>query len=606
MPLLDQLISPTGQKIPAKDLDELQLRRVRKHLPGQHDQKTHGNWARGLRGEGTDSFADLGAFVPPDRDHELGDPSPPLMAILREGRPIRERFKTMLASRENDRKIIVDEYNDITDQWREIGSEEAPVNRRLSRTLGELAIAESRRYPGAARGSAILRFISDPDQGTTITQRLEAWRSAEDVSTIEVTLTKAGYGNVSDTQDVGYDDIIDIEGQYTIEASYGKRSGKLNGGTLIMNTSEAAEVWRQRAVANSENAAWAGGSPGEVRMWNNVAESIDAHPPILPTLPSPEETFVQLDFATGSGNVWGTSIKGLHPAFPLADVTYLAGELDRTQFIGTDLPDLEGWVEAGNGTWGKVTNLPRGTYEQRIVPNAVLVDRLLEDADYVNALKDDFNTKFAALREAKTANQSKHFNFDRDTVSAFLVSEGIPIGLEVEMARRAGAGIKIAKSTAHMPSVWIEAYNEAHSDMKLRVMAKDAGGTYWDAKWMNGKYGPVIATGGTSASNIHEMGHGLEKLPLLSQHVTDFFNYRTNFGGISGRNVTGGRIYKDSFTDAYSGKKYDWSGSYEIFSNGLGNMYGGHRGMPDDEHLDWLLGLMSKTARDQPREDSGP
>jgi len=621
-------------------------RPIRKHGgPGPHKgtgtpQSIHGRRGAGGVGVGPgdaeflDRTPELDALLgaldtqnktyksPIEHDHAVGDMSAELEEIMVAGSPIRERFTEYMGTYEERRMALNLEYDDLNNQWGELTDVEAPLNRRAVNSINRLAQAESRRYPGMSREIEILQYLMDPDNGATISARLDGWRTRAlgGNTSIEIELsTRTQWENVIDVEErVGIDnDGIDRNNPPWEIIENRSSTGKVTSAILRIDTEAGRAAWQQRFAWSTGDEEYYG-TPAAATMWRKLKLQTQNAPPFGTGISlNPEETYTQLTFETGSGYLWDRPLDSQSGnASDVGQNTFLAGrgELFSSTFEGTADGGVAAllatdasenrvvWRESSDGWVG----FDPGTEDdliapyKRIVPNSKLVDRYLQDADFAYSLQQDLTPQINILETAKSANSHQRLSLSRTLVGEFLESEGIRTGTSVDVARRVGVGKRVSEDTAFMPAVWIERYNNemlAPNGYKLKVQKKAGGGTFWTDGKGFGSSNPEMMTNGATATNIHEMGHGIEDLAGMRPIVKEFVNYRTDSQGISGVNVKNGRQYKDSFSDGYSGKIYNW-GHYEAFSNGLGNMYGGHRGTPDDEHLDFLFGLMDKTARD--------
>lgn len=558
----------------------------------------------------SDSSTSEGYVSPIEHSHDLGQMPPELEQTLIKGRPITRRFKETMATKNDLLREIDDELNHASVKVRDPESKLWAVERKTSTTVGHIAMFESSRYPGIDRTDQVKAWILDPANGDTYSERIQSFRSMMrdgSAQKLEIELTKSQLGEVSEWEGRGEivewtqvdDPGIEIEELRT-------RNGRIKGGILHIKDEASLDALKQRSQWVLEDARMGygdgGGTPGKIRSMEILHEKLStAVAPVADPVEA-TDTFWAVTLHEGSGPLWEQDIKSfIDNGNPMQETTFLAGEI-QAKFVGPiervgdqwEIP--EGATRVG-GTWQWNPDQGGTTHRSRLVSSENLVDRLLTDAEYLQPIQQDLTAEIKEAKSVADKLRAKRRNLHRDMVAGFLESENIRTGTEINVASKRGSAKKLANDSRQLPAVWVEEYNAMTENRPLTVHKKRGGGTYFSRNFQKNKGGPHIQTDGSVSTNLHEIGHGFEDMGGMKARVKQFFDYRTNHSRIQSRHVNNGRLYSDSFTDTYSGKKYDW-GDHEILSNGIGNLYGGHRGTPDDEHLDFLFGLMVETATD--------
>lgn len=539
-------------------------------------------------------------------NHQLGPMSDDLERLLIRGSSVRERYLEALGDSQDHMDALEMELEELEASRSELLQSLNPLTSRVQNTIKEIARFEASRYKGLSMEENILQYLSDADNGATISERLAAFReslTSGELKSVEVELTQAQVYNLEELWD--REDMIAIDGQYEIEQLM-TRTGNPKGGILRLYTNQAKETFIQRAKWGREDAGYAYEyNPGRERSWINLMNKLEAAPSVLsgPIGLEPQDTHWLVALHDGSQNLWGMTIQDYRDLGGYGDwheIIYMGNEIQAAKFLGeSNSPpagDSRDWVFR-DGEWQTdIDQAWQGIPRTKIVSSEDMVDRLLLDADYVHTAWVDVEKQHSQvakkLKEVRGQHRSLHGGFVRD----FLESEGIKTGTSLNVKSRRGKAKNLSEDAQFLPAAWVGGLNEFYGDRGLGVKAKKWGGTFLDSG--------EIETDGTFDTNIHEIGHGIEKLGEVKRYVREFSNYRTSNGTIRGKTIGSNiwstvTIFPDSYTDSYSGKVYG-GGHWELLSNGLGNLYASpsrtHRQMPDKEHLDFLFGLMLETA----------
>lgn len=566
-------------------------------------------------GDGSTSTSE-GYVSPIEHSHEVGQMPPELEATLIKGRPVTKRFKETMATKDDLKQEIQNELDVVLTKKRIPENELWVVERKAGTTVSHIAMFEASRYPGMDRTDQVRAWILDPENGNTYSERIQSFRSMMrdgSAQKLEIELTKAQLWEVTEWEGRGEivewsqvdDPGIEIEELRT-------RNGRIKGGILRIKDEASLNALKERSQWVLEDARMGygigGGTPGKIRSMEILNEKLSTAVAPVANPVEPDDTFWAVTLHEGSGPLWENDIEHfIDGGWPMRETTFLAGEIKHNKFIGPiervgdqweipeDATHIDGtWQWNPENNWEPKDDIP---HRSRLISSENLVDRLLTDADYLQSTQHELSVEVGQLKSEYNKLSAKRRNLHRDMVAGFLQSEGIRTGTEINVASKRGSAKKLANDSRQLPAVWVEEYNAMTENRPLTVHKKRGGGTYFSRNFDKNKGGPHIQTDGSVSTNLHEIGHGFEDMGGMKARVKQFFDYRTNHSRIQSRNVNNGRLYSDSFTDTYSGKKYDW-GDHEILSNGIGNLYGGHRGMPDDEHLDFLFGLMVETATD--------
>jgi DNA polymerase III epsilon subunit-like protein len=250
------------------------------------------------------------------------------------------------------------------------------------------------------------------------------------------------------------------------------------------------------------------------------------------------------------------------------------------------------------------------------------VERELETADTpdveafraVSVRSYESRQRLERLQQAKAEAEAKLRLAKREALVEALRDAGIPLGGTIETRHQGSPGegqvAVFAKAfdeaAKYVPSEWIRWVGEYYGPINARGLDRRG----WFAE-DNGQAQIAISaarsfdpeSGPHTSVALHEFIHAVEAAdPRLRAAETAFYWHRTRPDEAVGyRSDDDTEVVRpDQFFDVYAGKSYGGSqdDAYELLSLGMEVVFGAreHQGYPDDEYLDWMLGVIAATG----------
>ena len=457
------------------------------------------------------------------------DMGPRLEGIMKRGSARRKRFMKHMAGVEERRAKLVDEYAQMLKE-RDALPDLYSSNNFVARLQTNIARAEAARW-GLDDSNGILSYLNDSKYGDGVLDRLQAFR--DDMRSNGTGVTPQHTLKLTKNQRSAFTE-WEPGTQYDEDIERLADQVELTKTSITFKSQEAMDVWRRRFRWAADDARYMN-QPSTVRMFDKLDRAVYGMPPIL------------------EGGAQANN--------------------DATVYIKQETlfgPDGERVAE-DRVNWGK----PRFNIESYREVNAKeIVDRNVTRLAVYEPQHEKVEAQHRVLQKKLQANTNRRLQMWREEVHDFIRSEGIETGGELQITSNRGGGPDLAEAATYYPKAWVDAQNKLNSEVSF-VTKKGKRAHY--SSWKN-----QIQRDGTFGTDIHELGHIMEKLPNIRLAMEDYNDWR-KFGykeekmqdllrghGYGARETT----TLDEFIHPYSGRNYG-SGSYEILTMGMQTLYTG-------------------------------
>ena len=559
---------------------------ITKHLPGRHNQKDHGRWARGrakpdpaspaVPNRAENRIRPSSVFLNPEASEQeqaiIRENWEAVKDIIARGSQVREMVKARVQKAMDDfeksRKPKLDRLEEISERLFALNNEIRPLNSVRRGLLQMASLGERVRYRGVnlvGFDQVFQNWLLDPSKGDTILERYEAWDEAE-LSDLEIPLTKRE-AKVLDSLGES------VSGRIFTRLSDGKKVIRLSTTddydqfirALGSRLAPERQAWRTKADANAlvavygkvGTAAWRPRDVGLPRDERRILLRVSDdkgwdYPPLI----SPQQEKLERDLQVRL------------ETFPRVLRAEEAAE-----------------IEQGDGRFVVAPSLLARTMveqasivEEKLAPLRAERSRLSEEE---SRLKADIPSRPRAVREA-----TKKALEDAGVV----FSDGLPVKRKTK-----GSGDVVYRAGRFFPQRWVERAEElGFAPISVKTVK---GRAYYSHRR------EIAIRRNDMSAAIHEVGHMMERIPEVADKVRAFYRYRTTGYPVEslGSSWRGQREFtiRDRFSDPYMGRVYDWGNAWEVLSTGLQKMFSAppdSRTYPDDEHLDFLIGLMLEAS----------